>query len=95
MAKYKKKKEIAEESAEGKGKEGGVGEAAARVRVRWSDVGRDMKIWPKLTELTDENLGAVLVILQQSGVGKDVLEVEVDESGDAASKEEEKAGRDE
>ncbi|KAL1627867.1 hypothetical protein SLS54_002134 [Diplodia seriata] len=49
------------------------------VKVRWAmgASGRDHKIFPSTTTLTDDNVAAVLALIERSGVGKDVLEVKM------------------
>ncbi|KAF2728328.1 hypothetical protein EJ04DRAFT_516696 [Polyplosphaeria fusca] len=51
-------------------------ESITELRVHWSESGRDRKVWPEWTIVTDENLGAVIEVLRL-GVGRDVLEVKV------------------
>lgn len=60
MAKYKKT---------------GPKEKVAELKVRWSNEGRDAKWWPQSTVITEDNIDAVLSLVERSGVGKDVLEV--------------------
>jgi hypothetical protein len=45
-------------------------------RIHWSESGRDRKVWPEYTVLTDANFAAVLELLR-AGAGKDVLEIKV------------------
>lgn len=47
------------------------------IRVRWSVEGRDSKIFPRETKLTDENCEAVLRMMA-IGVGKDVFDIRVE-----------------
>ncbi|ORY18185.1 hypothetical protein BCR34DRAFT_554362 [Clohesyomyces aquaticus] len=51
-------------------------ESIQEIRVHWSSEGRDRKMWPEYTVVTEENLTAVLEMLR-IGVGRDVLEVKV------------------
>lgn len=62
MSKYKKK-----DSAER------VGD----IKVRWAKEGRDGKIFPATTIVTDDNCEAVWMMME-AGVGKDVLEVSLE-----------------
>ena len=59
LARYKKK---------------GEAEKVTEIKVRWASEGRDSKIFPKSTILTDDNTEAILSLIGSSG-GKDVLEV--------------------
>jgi hypothetical protein len=52
------------------------GEMIQEFRIHWSEAGRDRKVWPEYTVLTDANFAAVLELLR-AGAGKDVLEVKV------------------
>ncbi|KAI9657378.1 MAG: hypothetical protein M1821_003059 [Bathelium mastoideum] len=65
MAKYKKKDE------------GGVKETVDEIKVKWAAEGRDAKIFPKETVVTDENAAAVFRMMEL-GNGKDVLEVHME-----------------
>lgn len=60
MAKYKKQ---------------GPKEKVTELKMRWSNEGRDAKWWPQSTVITEDNIDAVLSLIERSGVGKDVLEV--------------------
>lgn len=60
MSKYKKESEEPEQVSE--------------MKIRWSPAGRDAKIWPQSTVVTDENVGAVMRLVDP---GKDVLEVKI------------------
>lgn len=60
MAKYKKQ---------------GPKEKVTEMKVRWSTEGRDPKWWPQSTVITEDNIDAVLSLIERSGVGKDVLEI--------------------
>ena len=71
MAKYKKKDEGAAE------------ETVTEVKVKWAAEGRDAKVFPKETIVTDENAHAVFRMMEQ-GNGKDVLEVQMEKSGGGA-----------
>ncbi|KAF2085529.1 hypothetical protein K490DRAFT_58674 [Saccharata proteae CBS 121410] len=73
MAKYKKKPE------QGDSGYGDGGEKVGSVKVRWATAagaGRDAKSWPATTEVTEENVEAVLRLVELGG-GRDVLEVKV------------------
>lgn len=64
MAKYKK-------SSGGKQK-------IEEVKVRWANHdGRDMRVWPQTTIITDDNSDAVLSLMMQAGTGRDVLEIKI------------------
>jgi len=65
MAKYKKKDQQ---------------ETVSSVKVKWSVAGRDKQTFPAETKLTDENVEAVLMLIESSGIGKDVLEVSLEAS---------------
>jgi hypothetical protein len=65
MSKYKKK-------SEGK-------ESVTELNIKWSPVGRDPKMWPQTTIVTEDNIDAVLAMVERSGVGRDVLEVKMAE----------------
>jgi hypothetical protein len=54
------------------------GEKVSEIKVKWSTAGRDPKTWPQSTVLTDGNVEAVLRLIEDSGVGKDVLEVKME-----------------
>ncbi|KAF2469467.1 uncharacterized protein BDR25DRAFT_304536 [Lindgomyces ingoldianus] len=60
----------------GKYKSKDVQETIQELKVHWAEAGRDPKMWPEYTVVTEENLAAVLEMLRL-GVGKDVLEVKV------------------
>ncbi|KAH9861437.1 hypothetical protein J1614_011183 [Plenodomus biglobosus] len=49
-------------------------ETIQQLRMHWDTKGRDAKMWPEYTILTDENLPAVLEVLRRCVVGG-VLEV--------------------
>lgn len=70
MSKYKK----APGESDGAEGEGGGDKKKAEIKVRWSDFGRDPKVWPKATVVTDENWEALLKLIEPS---KDVLEVKL------------------
>jgi len=72
MSKYKKKEE----------------EKVASMKIRWgASGGRDEKIWPKATVLTEENIEAVLMMMERGGgVGRDVLEVKLEGQKDEGEK---------
>ncbi|KAF2794476.1 hypothetical protein K505DRAFT_349261 [Melanomma pulvis-pyrius CBS 109.77] len=53
-----------------------VKETIQEFKIHWSEAGRDRKVWPEYTVVTDENLAAVLELLKL-GVGRDVLEIRV------------------
>lgn len=61
LAKYKKK---------------GDAEKVTSIKVRWSAEGRDSRIFPKSTTLTEENTEAILTLIGLNG-GKDVLEIDM------------------
>ncbi|KAL1296652.1 hypothetical protein AAFC00_000134 [Neodothiora populina] len=61
LAKYKKK---------------GEPEKVSSIKVRWATEGRDTRLYPKHTVLTEDNCEAVLTLVGQSG-GKDVLDVDM------------------
>jgi hypothetical protein len=53
-------------------------EKVAELKVRWGAAGRDPKIWPATTVLTEENTEAVLMMIERGGgLGRDVLEVKM------------------
>lgn len=54
----------------------GAQESIQEFRIHWSESGRDRKVWPEYTILTESNLPAVLELLKV-GAGKDVLEIKV------------------
>lgn len=56
-------------------KKPGPKEKVTEMKVRWSTEGRDPKWWPHNTVMTEDNIDAVLSLVERSGVGKDVLEV--------------------
>jgi hypothetical protein len=56
-------------------KKPGPKEKVTQMKVRWSVEGRDPKWWPHNTIVTEDNVDAVLSLVERSGVGKDVLEV--------------------
>lgn len=51
-------------------------EQIQELKVHWSEAGRDRKVWPEYTIVTEENFPAVLEVLGK-GDAKDVLEVKV------------------
>ena len=53
-----------------------VKEQIQEIRVHWSESGRDRKVWPEYTVLTEENFEAILEELRAGGA-KDVLEIKV------------------
>ncbi|KAI6964345.1 hypothetical protein KC329_g15628, partial [Hortaea werneckii] len=61
-----------------------ITETVSKIRVRWAIAdpgtpagsGRDGKIWPKETMVTEENFTAVMRLLEWGG-GKDVLDVKM------------------
>lgn len=53
-------------------------EKVGEIKVKWSTAGRDTKVWPASTVLTDDNIEAVMRLIEDSGVGKDVLEVKLE-----------------
>ena len=61
-------------------------ETIREVRVRWSVEGRDGKIFPRETKVTDENCEAVLKMMAV-GVGMDVFDIRVEsKKADGAKK---------
>ncbi|KAH7113216.1 hypothetical protein B0J11DRAFT_145346 [Dendryphion nanum] len=60
----------------GKYKSKDVQETVQELRIHWSEAGRDRKVWPEYTIVTDQNWPAILELLRL-GAGKDVLEVKV------------------
>ncbi|KAF2743323.1 hypothetical protein M011DRAFT_489872 [Sporormia fimetaria CBS 119925] len=62
------------------------------LKIHWSSANRDKKAWPEYTVLTNDNLPAVMAMLRLSGgVGRDVLEVGLEEAKrDAGGEEGEK-----
>ncbi|KAF1816672.1 hypothetical protein P152DRAFT_454902 [Eremomyces bilateralis CBS 781.70] len=54
-------------------------EEVTKLTVRWAREGRDPKIFPSSTIITDQNCEAVFALMQV-GVGKDVLEVRIGEA---------------
>lgn len=48
-------------------------------RIHWDTKTRDSKIWPEYTVVTEENLAAILALLEKNP-GRDVLEVKVGKS---------------
>ena len=56
-------------------KKPGPKERVTEMKVRWSGEGRDPKWWPQSTVVTEDNIDAVLSLVERSGVGKDLLEV--------------------
>lgn len=55
-------------------KTGKTDEKVEEVRVLWANEGRDAKLFPKFTILSDQNAEAVLMLMHL-GNGKDVLDV--------------------
>lgn len=60
MSKYKKQEDEPEQISE--------------LKIRWSPAGRDSKIWPQTTIITEDNVAAALKLVDPS---KDVLEVKI------------------
>ena len=51
------------------------------IRVHWAEAGRDRRVWPQYTIITEDNLAAVLdTIARGGGIGRDVLEIKVKNS---------------
>ncbi|KAI7284631.1 hypothetical protein KC340_g18439, partial [Hortaea werneckii] len=79
-----------------------ITESVSEIRVRWAIAdpgtpagsGRDGKIWPKETVLTEENFTAVMRLLEWGG-GRDVLDVRMvrGESGSGQEGEKGKGGQ--
>jgi len=51
-------------------------EQIQELRIHWSENGRDRKVWPEYTVVTEENLAGIVELLK-AGIGRDVLEVKV------------------
>lgn len=51
-------------------------ESIQEMKIHWSSAGRDSKVWPEYTALTEENWPAIIELLDL-GKGKDVLEIKV------------------
>lgn len=51
-------------------------ESIQELKVHWSSMGRDFKVWPEYTVVTEANFPAILQVLSK-GDAKDVLEVKV------------------
>ena len=49
----------------------------AEIKVKWGNAGgRDAKLWPNSTKLTEENTEAILQMMERGGgIGRDVLDV--------------------
>ncbi|GAB7359783.1 hypothetical protein MBLNU230_g6953t1 [Neophaeotheca triangularis] len=63
-------------------------EKVKQVKVRWAAEGRDLKLFPRETVLTEDNCEAVLRMMAH-GVGKDVIDVTVEQQkGNDGKKEE-------
>ncbi|KAF2267701.1 hypothetical protein CC78DRAFT_613811 [Lojkania enalia] len=60
----------------GKYKSKDTTESIQEMKIHWSEAGRDRKVWPEYTIVTEENLAAVIELLKL-GAGKDVLEIKV------------------
>jgi len=58
----------------------GPKEHITEFKIQWCTEGRDMKIWPVSTVVTQENCEAVFAMVEQSGVGKDVLVVKMEKA---------------
>lgn len=54
------------------------GDKVGQIKVKWSTAGRDQKVWPASTIVTDDNFEAVMRLIEDSGVGKDVFEVKLE-----------------
>jgi hypothetical protein len=53
-------------------------EKVAELKMKWGVAGRESKIWPATTILTEENTEAVLMMVERGGgLGRDVLEVKM------------------
>jgi hypothetical protein len=59
-----------------KADESGAKEIIQEFRIHWDTKTRDSKIWPEYTVVTEENLAAILALLEKNP-GRDVLEVKV------------------
>ena len=53
-----------------------VKEQIQEIRVHWSESGRDRKVWPEYTVVTEDNFAAILQVLKASGT-KDVFEIKI------------------
>jgi hypothetical protein len=53
-----------------------VKEQIQEIRVHWSESGRDRKVWPEYTVVTEDNFPAILEVLKANNA-KDVLEIKV------------------
>ena len=56
-------------------------EEVVELKMRWSQVAREPKMWPQSTIITEDNIDAVLMMVERSGVGRDFLEVKLAEKG--------------
>jgi hypothetical protein len=60
-----------------KNDDSGPKEQIAEIKVKWCAEGRDMKIWPATTVITEENVAAVLAMVER-GAGRDVVAVKME-----------------
>lgn len=51
-------------------------ESIQEFKIHWSESGRDRKVWPEYTVVTEANLPALIELLKL-GAGRDVLEIKV------------------
>lgn len=51
-------------------------EQIQEIKIHWCEAGRDRKVWPEYTIVTDDNFPAILELMKL-GAGKDVLEIKV------------------
>ncbi|KAF1916029.1 hypothetical protein BDU57DRAFT_450034 [Ampelomyces quisqualis] len=65
-----------------KADESGAPETIQELRVHWDTKTRDGRIWPEYTVVTEENLAAVLAVLEKNTGRGDVLEVKVGKNSD-------------
>ena len=52
-------------------------ETIQEMKFHWDTKGRDAKMWPEYTVVTEANLGAILEVVKSVGFGVGVLEVRV------------------
>ncbi|KAF2714320.1 hypothetical protein K504DRAFT_456554 [Pleomassaria siparia CBS 279.74] len=52
-------------------------ETIESMRIHWAETGRDRNVWPEYTELTNENLPAIIELLRLAPGKGDVLEIKV------------------
>jgi hypothetical protein len=64
----------------GKYRNKGIKEEVTEIKVKWAADGRDSRLFPRETILTEDNAEAVLRMMA-IGVGKDVFDVKVKATG--------------